>query len=188
MADFHSILEPLLSHGKLDGNDLCALAAVNKYCRTAVDWNMIKQEYAHVARSEQDVLYICWQKHRRSDERMGFTRALQKYRLNAADVAHIPRSRVTYGDCIEIGPVVGVALLKHGGPTGLRKAMQPKYLSSKARTHREEQLSRLNLSDSEKSALMATAVQDFLKNGYPSINVVKQLVNDYRQYVQQHPI
>lgn len=29
MAKFHSTFGPLLSHGKFDGNDLCALASVD---------------------------------------------------------------------------------------------------------------------------------------------------------------
>lgn len=184
--DFHSVLEPLLSHGNLDGNDLCALASVSKFCRLAVDWDAIKQEYAHVHSQpleQQDVAYICWQKHRQADERMGFTKTLVKYRLTTTDVAQIPRGRVTYGDCIEIKLVVGVAMLKHGGPAGLRRAMQPKHLSSKARSHRIEQLSRLNLSDNEKFALMAHGLDGFLKNGYPGINTIKQLVNEFRQHM-----
>ena len=61
MANFHAILDPLVSHGKLDGNDLCALAKVDKLCKTKVDWNVIKQEYANSTKlnQRQDVQYIC---------------------------------------------------------------------------------------------------------------------------------
>lgn len=167
MANFHAILDPLVSHGKLDGNDLCALATVDKLCKSTVDWNVIKQEYANSTKlnQRQDVQYICWQQHRRSDERMGFTKALVKYRLKAADVAHIPHSRVSLGDCIEIKPVVGVALMKHGGPSGLREAMQPRYMFSKARRRREDNIARLNLTAIEKQVLYPLGLQEYLKNG-----------------------
>jgi hypothetical protein len=142
----NEILEPLLEHGAFDGIDLGALKCVNKACGNFIDWEVVQRRYkpacqdtetVHVARHRQAV----------ADKRMGYKAALRKYRLEPKDAAHLSPSRVSWGDCISIRAVVGVAFMKHGGPAGLRQAMQPRYTMSKAYRARQATVASMQLTE-----------------------------------------
>lgn len=117
----------------------------------------------------------------------GAEKACRTYRLTKEDIAHLSKVRVAMypAGCINtVDPraVLGVAILKHGGPQGLREAMLPKRMQGKAYKDRLKKLDALELSEPTKERLSTLGLEDFLRNGKGGIKNIVRLCDSLIRY------
>ncbi len=211
---FLDILEPLLARRTvLDGNDIANLKCLCRGSNSAIDWTHIYNTYEPLSvvpplvQPNTVEKGPCDRCDRRTnvllDSRKDVYRCLKcqgvipsglakrRYRLATDDLQGLPKFRVQFGhEGVSTPSVVGIALLKHGGPVRLRKIMLSKSERSKAYRERSAKLESLRLSTDELRVLLPLGVKQYLKNGRGGITAVKRLrlqLDRYRQVQETLP-
>lgn len=204
----HAILAPLLRHGALDCETLCAMACV---CRdVTIDWDEQKlladatpkpqPVVLHHVRTASAPCRRCggttpWAdpfepRHNtcpRCRSYIGTSRACQVYRLKHHDLQHLPRV-MTYVRAarahfalLRKRDVLQVAMLKHVGPRGLRTAMLPREQTSKARAARLQKLTGMCVSEHERAALGQHGLDGYVRSGVPGVRHVRAVLARFRE-------
>ena len=194
------VLEPLLARDTgLDGLDIGNIMCLCKSANTAVDWKCISASYIPrpgpvISISADTGKAPCERCGKLTNLRLFGTAgepsrrclkcrnvipcgaARRKYKVDKADLSCLPKFKIQYGHHgVSTRDVVGVALLKHGGPTRLRQAMLPRRERCKASQQRSARLQKLELNAYEISVLTPLGLEQFLRNGRGGITEVKRL-------------
>jgi len=174
LMELADILDPLLKHGALDGLTIGNIACVSKQYSARINWDEIKRTYSPNT-LRKNILYDgSW----RIDEKT----ALKKYRLISDDVKCVANGN-TY---LSESEVIGIALLKYGGPARLRFAMLPKRQQTKAYQSRLAVVNKL-FDPKAKLFLGVHGIDEYLKNGKSGAMSMKHLAQQYATFVSKLP-
>ena len=137
--------------GHLDGHDIGALACVHK--GASVDWAAVRALYRPAPPRRVRVAS--------GADTVTRSRCAKLFALVPADVACLP---VLGAHRVCLRSAVGVALLKHGGPTALRKISSA--AGPTARQRREATVARLGVTDDDRrSGFVVCALANYLAWG-----------------------
>ena len=201
------VLIPLLARNtSLDGIDIGNIKCLCKSTNAIVDWECISASYTPrpvsavpaLANTKKAPCDKCgkltnfqlfdtagYPSHRCSkcQNVISGGTARRLYKVDRDDLSCLPKFKIQYGHHgVSTREVVGVALLKHGGPTRLRQIMLPRRERSKAFQERSTKLQKLELNAYEIDILTPLGLEQFLKNGRGGITEVKRLRHSLHKF------
>ena len=211
---FSTCIDLVVRHGNLNGNDLLNLALVSKdvkidwkeqsiiFKERENSKNTQQGEYLEETKAKKGICKECHATTEWLDvfaegykcpscrKYIGTTNAIKNYKLKAEDLlplssvsTYIYKAKAHYY-LYNKKEVIGIALLKHGGPHGLKLAITPK--KSIASQERQRKIKELGLTTEEYAILSKYSLGQYLKNGSKGIRVVKTELLKYQAFTREN--
>jgi hypothetical protein len=188
----------------LDGVDLCNLRCVSKDVCGIIDWGYVSRLYRPRTTDETRMKSCeglevrrcdtCWKETSlriiptfafrcvACQKVVTLKNACHKFKLTSEDTAGLTKFKTHFGHLgVSIRSVVGIALLKHGGPARLKLAMTPKRMLTKAFKVRTEKLKMLELRSDEVKYLKPI-LDKYIRNGKGGLTEIKRLRWNLKRY------